>query len=219
MSYLGFLVSGNNNNRKFTRCITEGLHANFQKYLNFDHWLWNWVYKGFCTENRLVDPDLYIIWIFDYIIRVYDIEKPLFTQFQGPWSKFEYFRKLACRPSVIYRVNWDPQFYMVGFFSLPNSCSAGFKTPKNQFWAISIFFGKFVGFVFKQTPTPLMIFFLKKILSYWKTYFAQVSAVQGLYKPNRTKTKKEKIETNLVTIYHILKLWWINIGISNDLLI
>ena len=38
ISYLGFLMSGTRKiNEKIIRRITEGLHANFPKYLNFDH--------------------------------------------------------------------------------------------------------------------------------------------------------------------------------------
>ena len=91
-------------------------------------------------------------------------------------AKLKFFWKSTCRPSILHRRN----------FSLPNSCSAGFKTPKYQFWAISIFLGKFSGF-FQTDPYTLKgwpedFFFSKKSCTILKNLFCPnfscLSAIQ-----------------------------------------
>ena len=68
-------------NEKFTRCIT-GLYANFKEYLNFAHWPWNRVYKGKSTFR----PSVIHHMTFYHYIRVPNIKKALYTQFQGQWE-------------------------------------------------------------------------------------------------------------------------------------
>ena len=91
-------------------CIPSIIH--FVIFSSIYSWFgrhWNHIYPIWRSSGEIwiflkIDHQLYIRWIFYYKIRVSDIKKPLYTQFQGQRSKLKYFWKSPCRPWVIHRV-------------------------------------------------------------------------------------------------------------------